>query len=163
MIFHNFLQLRKFTDENQLIQLLLFISDHPESYGSFAATKRTTKTPETPKDVVYTVEQHETYDINNLMTFQYQPDQYSEPQEFGQTLMCEFPCSQIGGQLVQLRVLEQPQQVEGMFHKNPIFINSFAQQNVITQAVDLRQKKQNHFSLLSNQRSNVLCFEIQKI
>ena len=57
---------------------------------------------------------------SDVVTLQYQPEQfeqYSEqPQEFGQTLMCEFPvqsCSQIGGQLVQLRVLEQPQQVEG--------------------------------------------------
>ena len=116
----------------KFFNISIFLSDHPESYGSFAATKRTTKTPDTPKDVVYTVEQHESYDINNLMTFQYQPDQYSESQEFGQTLMCEFPCSQIGGQLVQLRVIEQPQQVEGTYVLNsyPIarYTNSYTTQ-----------------------------------
>ena len=53
------------------------------------------------------------FDMSNILTLQYQPEDYSEPQEFGQTLMCEFPVSQIGGQFVQLRVLEQPQQVEG--------------------------------------------------
>ena len=103
-----------------------------ESYGSMKSRKKMeTKIQE---KFLYTEEDDNTtvvepnntnYFVGDGVFLQYQPDQFQQytseqqTQEFGQTtLMCEFPVqtSQIDGtQIVQLRVLEQPQQMEGTY------------------------------------------------